>query len=143
MTETPLYHGEQIKELIPQREPIIMIDAFYGATDKECHTGLTVPFDNIFCKNSILEPIGIVEHIAQSASAFTGYIALTNDKPAPVGYIGEVKNFTCHRIIHAGEQLFTTITTRTQVLNIMMIDAETKIDGEIVANCQMKISIEN
>ena len=143
MKETPLYCGEQIKRLIPQREPIIMIDAFYGATDKECRTGLTIVSENIFCKNNSMEPIGIIEHIAQSASAYTGYIAITDKTPVPVGYIGEIKNFNCYRTVFVGDKLFTTIIPKTQVLNILMIDAETKINGEIVANCQMKISIEN
>ena len=143
MTETPLYRGEQIKRLIPQREPIIMVDAFYEATDKECRTGLTITSENIFCKNNSMEPVGIIEHIAQSASAHTGYMAMAANLPAPVGYIGEIKNFNCHRPVSVGDKLSTTIILKTQVLNILMIDAETKVNGEIAATCQMKISIEN
>ena len=90
-TTSPLYEGEGIKELIPQRHPIMMVDTFYDATEMECNTGLTILKDNIFCENgSLLEP-GIIEHIAQSASAHAGYKEkLKNSPNPPVGYIGEV-----------------------------------------------------
>ena len=69
----PLYKGEGIKELIPQRAPIMMVDTFYKADETDCETGLTVLSDNIFCENGdLLEP-GMIEHVAQSASAHAGY----------------------------------------------------------------------
>ena len=52
-TTNPLFQGEGIKELIPQRHPIIMVDTFYDATEMECNTGLTILDDNIFCETSI------------------------------------------------------------------------------------------
>ena len=98
ITTNPLFQGEGIKELIPQRYPIIMVDTFYDATEMECNTGLTILDDNIFCENgSLLEP-GIIEHIAQSASAHAGYKEkLKNSPNPPVGYIGEVKKFKLYR----------------------------------------------
>ena len=53
-TTNPLFQGEGIKELIPQRYPIIMVDTFYDATEMECNTGLTILDDNIFCENASL-----------------------------------------------------------------------------------------
>ncbi|MDR0700613.1 MAG: hydroxymyristoyl-ACP dehydratase [Tannerella sp.] len=131
----------KIKELIPQREPIIMLDAFYGATESEADTGLVVSNDNLFCNDGIFMEPGLVEHIAQSASAFAGYKAKAANKPAPVGYIAEVKGFRIHFLPHAGDCLRTHIRIISEVLGVSLLTAETKVEEEVVARCQMKIFI--
>ena len=141
-TTNPLFQGEGIKELIPQRHPIIMVDTFYDATEMECNTGLTILDDNIFCENgSLLEP-GIIEHIAQSASAHAGYKEkLKNSPNPPVGYIGEVKKFKLYRKPAVGEQLHTFIKIASEIMNVSLIKTETKVEDELIASCQMKIYI--
>lgn len=130
-----------IKELIPQREPIIMLDTFCGATESEADTGLVVSDDNLFCNDGYLMEPGLVEHIAQSASAFAGYKAKAANKPTPVGYIAEVKKFRIHFLPHAGDCLRTHIRIHSEVLGVSLLTAETKVEEEVVAWCQMKIFI--
>ena len=133
--------GEGIKELIPQRFPIIMVDTFYGATDSEADTGLTVADDNLFCcEGSFAEP-GLVEHIAQSASAFAGYKAKVKNQPTPIGFIGEVKKFRINFLPRTGDKLLTHIRILSEVLGVSLLTAETTVNGEIAAQCQMKIFI--
>ncbi len=132
---------EAIKELIPQRDPIIMIDTFYGATESEADTGLTIAKDNLFCcDDQFMEP-GLVEHIAQSASAFAGYKAKVKNEPTPIGYIGEVKKFRIHFLPHVGDELRTHICILSEVLGVSLLTAETKVNGETAVQCQMKIFI--
>ncbi len=138
----PLFEGEGIKELIPQRAPIMMVDAFYSADEMECNTGLLIKSDNIFCENGeLLEP-GLIEHIAQSASAFAGYKEkLKNAENPPVGYIGEIKKFKLIRRPKVGERVLTNIRTVSEVMNVSLIKTEAKVNDEVVATCQMKIFI--
>ena len=133
--------GEAIKELIPQREPIIMLDVFYGATESEADTGLTVAKDNLFCSEDLFEEAGLVEHIAQSASAFAGYKAKMANRPTPVGFIGEVKKFRIHLLPKAGDTLRTHIRILSEMLGVSLLTAETKVNGETAVQCQMKIYI--
>ncbi|MDR2916700.1 MAG: hydroxymyristoyl-ACP dehydratase [Tannerella sp.] len=133
--------GEAIKELIPQRDPIIMIDAFYGATESEADTGFTIAKENLFCSDDRFMEPGLIEHIAQSASAFAGYKAKIKNEPTPIGYIGEVKKFRIHFLPHVGDELRTNIRIMSEVLGISLLTAETKVNGEIAAQCQMKIFI--
>lgn len=138
-----LFKGEEIKELIPQRYPIMMVDIFYDADDANAHTGLTIASDNIFCRDGKFTEPGLIEHIAQSASAFAGYSARKNNLPTPIGFIGEVKKFKPAMLPPAGSELHTYIHIVSEVMNITLLQAETKLpDGELVATCQMKISIE-
>lgn len=133
--------GEGIKELIPQRHPIIMVDTFYGATDDEADTGLTIADDNLFCSDGLFREPGLVEHIAQSASAFAGYKAKVKNEPTPIGFIGEVKKFRIHFLPHSGDELRTHIRIVSEVLGISLLTAETTVNGEVAAQCQMKIFI--
>lgn len=138
----PLYKGDGIKELIPQRAPIMMVETFYEADETDCKTGLTITNDNIFCENGeLLEP-GLIEHVAQSASAHAGYKEkLKGTEVPPVGYIGEIKKFKLVRRPKVGEEVRTTIHIASEVMNVSLIKTESKVNDEIVATCQMKIFI--
>ena len=137
-----LFSGNAIQTLIPQRAPIIMLDDFFEGNDTEAHTGLTVQADNLFCiKGQFTEP-GLIEHIAQSASALAGYKAYRQQKNAPLGFIGEIKKCHISRLPAIGEQLKTAIHVLSEVLNITLISAETTIGDEPIATCQMKIFIQ-
>ena len=140
--EKPLFEGEGIKELIPQRDPIMMVDTFYDADETSCHTGLLIKADNLFCENGEFQEPGLIEHIAQSASAYAGYKEkLKNSENPPVGYIGEIKKFKLFRRPKAGERLFTHIQTVSEIMNVSLIKTEAKVGDEVVASCQMKIFI--
>jgi predicted hotdog family 3-hydroxylacyl-ACP dehydratase len=133
--------GEGIRELIPQREPVIMIDAFYGATESEADTGLAVSDGNMFCDEGRFTEPGLVEHIAQSASAFAGYKAKAGNRPVPAGYIAEVRKFRIYFLPHTGDELRTHIQILSEVLGVSLLTAETKVNGEVAVRCQMKIYI--
>lgn len=118
----------------------MMVDALVRVDGDVCETELGVRDNNFFIEEDRLmsEP-GLIEHIAQSASAFAGYRCVVKGEPAPVGYIGEVKKFHCYRRPAIGDLLETTITMGAEVNGITIITGETMVDGEVVADTQMKI----
>ena len=135
-----LYQGEDIKKLIPQRDPIMMVDALVSVDGDVCETELAVRDNNFFIEDDqLLSEPGLIEHIAQSASAFAGYRCVVKGEPAPVGYIGEVKKFHCYRRPAIGDVLKTTVTMGAEVNGITIITGVTKVEGEVVADTQMKI----
>lgn len=138
-----LYQGDEIKRLIPQRDPIMMVDKFFNVEGETAETGLLLADNNFFIEEDgkIAEP-GLIEHIAQSASAFAGHKALVAGLPTPIGYIGEVKKFHCYSRPAAGSELRTTITMGAEVNGITLLSGETKVDGIVVADTQMKIFVE-
>ena len=92
----PLLVGEGLYKLIPQRKPIVMVDTFFCADAESAETGLHVQMGNIFCEEGVLREPGMIEHVAQSAAAFAGYLPYTQGESPKLGFIGEVKklNFT-------------------------------------------------
>lgn len=135
--------SEDIKRLIPQRDPILMVDKLLEADGDKALTSLTIRVDNYFLgEDGRLEEVGLIEHIAQSASAFAGYMAVKKGatKP-PVGYIGEIRKFRSLHRPQVGDELLTTITIGAEVDGVISIYGESRVCGELVAETQMKIYI--
>ena len=131
--------GEAIFELIPQRKPMMMVDAFYGATESEADTGFTIANDNLFCNDGLFVEPGLIEHIAQSASVLAGYQALVANRPSPLCLIGEVKKCRIFFLPRTGDTLRTHIRILSEALGVSLLSAETIVGGETVVRCQMKI----
>lgn len=131
--------GEEIFQLIPQRPPIVMVDKFFGMEGEQSFSGLTVTAENIFCQDGVLQEAGVIEHIAQSAAARVGYIALQQKEPVPLGFIGSVDKMKIHHLPSVSSELKTTITVMQEVGDITLISAETKSGETLIAEGRMKI----
>ena len=132
-----------INQLIPQRDPILMVDELLGVDGEQAQTCFTIRPENIFLdQEGWFEESGMIEHIAQSASAFAGYKAIMGGATEPpLGYIGEVKKFHCYRRPLVGERLQTTITLGPEVNGVTLLTGQTYVGEEMVAQTQMKIFI--
>ncbi len=121
----------------------MMVDELLRVEGDDAVCQLTIRPDNYFITpEGQLAEVGIIEHMAQSASAFAGYKAMADgaDKP-PVGYIGEIKNFRLVRQPQLGEVVQTTISMGPAVGGITIITAQSCVGEEVVAKTTMKIFI--
>lgn len=137
-----LYSGEEIKQLIAQRDPILMVDALVDVEGDVCHTQLTVRENNFFLEadDHLLSEPGLIEHLAQSAGALMGHRSLEQGvRQVPAGYLGEVKKFHCYRRPGLGEVLETTVTLVATVNNVTTVTGEVKVGDELVADSQIKV----
>ena len=135
------YQDDDIKLLIPQREPFIMVDEIEASDDTHAVTALTVRTDNYFMlPDGTMSETGVIEHIAQSCSALMGCVALEQHLTnPPVGLIGEVKRFECQKRPDAGKRIETSITFGFVFGNVTIATGESRVDGELIANAQLKI----
>ena len=137
--------GKEILQLIPQRKPFIMIEEADGFTENTCHTSLIVGYNNFFViGDDELSETGLIEHMAQSASALAGYKRLqaAPGGTPPVGIIGEVKRFSCERRPLIGERIDTTIRFGMTFNNVTLADGESRIGDETIATIKLKIFIQ-
>ena len=141
ITNLPNINPEFIKELIPQREPIIMVDAILEYEESKVVGGLTVSEDCIFVENNTLKEPGVLEHMAQTVALYTGYEYYLKNKQAPVGYIGSMKNVEILRLPKIGEKLVTTATILHEIMGVTLVNIETKVDEKIIAFGEMKTVI--
>ena len=147
------YKGAEILQLIPQRNPFIMVDEFEAReapTSKEsltgasCATSLYVRLDNYFTlPNGELSESGLIEHIAQSASALAGYVAVEQGATQPpVGMIAELKHFNCLRRPHAGDQVTTRVTMGFSFGAMTLAHGISSIGDDIICEVDLKIFIQ-
>ena len=140
---TTLRAISSIEELIPQRSPIMMVDELLQVEGDKCTCRLLVREDNFFLEedDQMAEP-GVIEHIAQCASAFAGYRAVAEGATEPpVGYIGEVKNFRLYRRPRLGDELQTKIDMGATVGGVTIISGTTVVGEVTIAETQMKIFV--
>lgn len=131
--------GDDIKRLIPQRDPFMMVDEFEQQDENTATTLLIVSKGNYFLlSDSMMSPTGMIEHIAQSCSALAAS-RKENTDVAPVGMIAEVKNFCCHRRPQLNERITTTVTFGFSFGSMTLAHGVSKIGEETVAEVDLKI----
>lgn len=131
--------GDDIKKLIPQRDPFMMVDEFERQNESSAISALTIARGNYFLlPDGMVSSTGLIEHIAQSCSALAASLKADADT-APIGMIVEVKNFCCHRRPQLGERLQTEVTFGFSFGNMTLAHGVTQIAGETVAEVDLKI----
>lgn len=133
--------GADILRLIPQRAPFVMIDALYMADELSAETGFVIPENNIFVFNGLFQEPGLIENIAQTAAAFTGYKELASVSEPKVGFIAAIKNLVIHKLPKAGQSIRTRVTFVDSVLEYMIIQGNVFYEDQSIASCEMKIFI--
>ena len=65
-------------DLIPQGIPFVFVDKLIYIDDKTSHGVFKIPAENIFVKSGFYSASGMVESMAQTAAAGTGYLSKKN-----------------------------------------------------------------
>ena len=133
-----------VLELLPQRPPFIMVDKLTYYDPKHAKTIFLVRSDNIFSKNGVMEEAGLVENIAQTCAARTGYkqrfdtISATDNK-VKIGVIASIDLLEIKRNPLVGEMLETSMTIEEEFFSTTLVKSEVQIASETIAICRMKL----
>ena len=125
-----------------------MVDELRHIDEQSAETSLVVRNDNIFVRSGVMQVPGLIENIAQSAAAFTGYHNSEQDVEPKIGYIGEVKNCAVHRLPRIGERIYTRIAVLAEAGGITLMSAisysadpedSAPVNDRLLTECQIKI----
>jgi predicted hotdog family 3-hydroxylacyl-ACP dehydratase len=131
-----------IYRLIPQRKPFIMVDRLLKVDGDKALTRLAIGSDNYFAMNGLFCVTGLIEHIAQSASAMAGYKAImAGAEIPPIAMLAAVKHFICYRQPCIGDILVTEVSKGVEVNGVTIVTGKTCIENETIAEISMKIYI--
>jgi len=131
-----------ILEIIPQRPPFLMIDKLISFDKIITTTRFTVREDNLFLEGGNFYESGIIENLAQTCAARMGYIRkILSNEEVRLGFIGAIKNLKIHFFPKAGDKIETEIEVASEYFNITLVNAKSVCNGEVVAECEMKISL--
>ena len=134
--------GRALKQFIPQRNPIIMVERLHLAEGGKTISSLTIMPDNIFCKDGFLEEPGLIENIAQTAALGVGYAYSNQSKNVPTGYIGAIQKLTIHKLPKSNSVICTEVNVEHEVFNTTLINGKISCEGEILVECSMKIFLD-
>ena len=137
-----IFESINIAELLPQREPFIMVDKLTHFDEIVTRTSLKVKADNIFVENNQFTESGVMENIAQTCAARMGYINkhLCADK-VKIGFIGSIKDLVFEELPKVGDELKTTIEVVNEIFAITLVNAKVEVADKLIASCEMKIAI--
>lgn len=128
-----------ITTFIPQRAPFVMVSEIVQVDEKLYVTKFVVKADNIFVVNDELTEPALVENMAQTAAAGTGYKYHQLGEVVPVGFIASIKSLKINALPKLGDELITEVAIRHKVLNVHVVEANVKCNGVEIASCEMKI----
>jgi predicted hotdog family 3-hydroxylacyl-ACP dehydratase len=137
------FETQNAADLIPQRTPFVFVDKLIYIDDKTSHGSFEIPEGNIFVKSGFYSTSGMVESMAQTAAAGTGYLCRKNNKEVPIGYIGAVQKLEVLDWPPAKAEITMEINLLTNILQVSLVSGIVKYGGKIMASCEMKIFVHN
>jgi len=133
--------NENAKFLIPQKYPIIMIGQLIYSDELITRSNFLIAEDNIFVESGEFGEAGLIENIAQTAAARVGFIAKTENKAIPIGFIGAIKNLIIFSRPKVNELIETEIKIVNQIFNATIITGSVTCKSQVLISCEMKIII--
>lgn len=136
MTQYPDVH-----ELLPQRDPFIMVSRLVFFTPEKVVTELDIAEDNIFVEDGHFSVPGLNENIAQTCAVRMGYISYSRKGKIRIGYIGAISNFRVLRTPVAGEVISTCFELIEEVFNVTLAHVTVHCGQELIAETDLKIAL--
>lgn len=135
--------GEELLTLVPQRPPMVLIDALLTCADERTMSQFRVPADSVLVENGVLSEAGLIENIAQTAAAGAGYAYQQQGRPAPIGFIAAIRDLRVGALPAVGTVLTTEVRVQNQVLEFSIMRGTVKADETTFAECEMRIYIKD
>lgn len=134
--------AEEILKLIPQRPPFVLVDKIYSHSDHEILSGFTIPENHVLVNGKgKLSEAGIIEHFAQTIALYQGYYYYLKNLPAPVGYIGSIRNIDIFELPEINQEIRTKLTIINQLMGVTMVSGEVYLDEKLIAQGEMRTII--
>ena len=121
---------------------MVMIDCLVHAEEKTAGGKLLITPSNVFCHAGQFQEAGLVEFIAQTAAAWTGYKQLSAGQEVRLGFIGSVKNLVVHLLPAVDTEILSEIVLDSEVLGYTIITGKVFQSGNSLVECEMRIKLE-
>ena len=131
----------EILSYIPQRHPFIMIGELISADETSTLTSLIIDADNLFVVDGVFTEPGLIENMAQTAGAGTGYKAKKEAKTQPKGYIAALKHVHILALPKVNETIKTEVTFVQNLLGFHLVKGRVTVNDTEIANCEFKIFV--
>ena len=131
---------EEIKNILPHREPFLMIDRIDELVPGESAKGVKAVsanewfFQGHFADKKIMPGVLIIEAIAQTG----GVALLTKDElKGKLAFLGRIKNARFNEPVVPGDVLELDTVIETIKGNVGMGSGKAYVRGKVVASCEL------
>jgi predicted hotdog family 3-hydroxylacyl-ACP dehydratase len=128
-----------IAELLPQGPPFILVDKLLFSDETTSRTSFRITAESPLVDNGRFGEGGLLENIAQTAAAGSGYHALRTGGAVAAGFIISVSNFIITALPGIGDELLTETRVQLRIPDIIVISGEVTCKERVIATCEMKI----
>jgi predicted hotdog family 3-hydroxylacyl-ACP dehydratase len=128
-----------IATLLPQGPPFILVDELLFADETTVRTGFLITAECPLVDDGHLSEGGLLENIAQTAAAGSGYHTLQTGGTVAAGFIISVTNFTIAALPVIGDELLTETRIQMRIPDIIVISGVVNCKERVIASCEMKI----
>lgn len=135
--EIPITDLEDIKTLLPHREPIILVDSLLEFSDGEATVGFTILKDNIFVNNNEFSETGLIEHMAQAAALYIGFKNYSKLNSAKEGFIAFIKKLNIEKLPKVDQVITTNVSIIHEIMHMSTVKLSTFNNGIEIASAQM------
>ena len=129
----------EISELIPQREPFVLVDRLINWELESVTTEFEVKEGHVLVCDGRLIEAGLAENMAQTAAAGAGYELLKNGGAVKLGFIGAISKLKVFFLPEVDSKLTTIVKIEHKVMNVTVVSCKVECNGETAAVCGMKI----
>lgn len=131
-----------IKHLIPQKTPFVMVDSLLDFSDTKVVSSFKVSDTDLFFSNNKLLESGVIENMAQTVALHTGYDYYLKGEEAPTGYIGSIKKVEIFELPKLDDVIVTEVNILHEFNGVTMVEAKVfNSDKTEIASAQMKTVI--
>ena len=132
----------EVHDLLPQREPFVMIGSLVHFDMKRTVTKTIIRESNIFVDNGIFSATGMMENVAQTCAVRIGYInKYILKKGIQIGVIGSIRNFEINSFPKSADIITTTIDVRDEIFGMILADCKVMLGDEVIATTEIKIAV--
>jgi 3-hydroxyacyl-[acyl-carrier-protein] dehydratase len=128
-------------DLLPQQYPFQMVDTLIEANEVTIKTSFTISENNILVSDSYFTEGGLIENMAQSAAAGTGFYFKEKGEKNPIGYIGAIKNVSIIKCPKTNSFIETELNTLHQIGNATIVQGKIFFEKEVIASCELTIFV--
>lgn len=133
----PIHNIDQIKRLLPHREPMIMVDKLLEFSEGKATVEFTIRADNIFVSNNNFSETGLIEHMAQAAALYIGYKNYAENTAPQEGFIAAIKKLHIYQLPHVDEILETKVTILHEIMHLSAVKVSTFINDLEISHAEM------
>ncbi len=127
-------------DLLPHRQPMILVDQLLEFNSEGGVVSAVISSDNIFVEDDgCLVAVALIEIVAQAYAAIKGYDDMLNQRQVQRGFLVGGRSFKIKRSPSVGEQLTVAITTIADLDEFSVVDGVVTSADQIIAEGSLKL----